>query len=83
MITKVQIAPNNTEDDQLLAEARSDLVERLDLKPCIIGVYGDYQQSRLIERREIFTTGIRGKSHLKILASVTLISKKLKNCPIL
>jgi len=64
LITKVQVAPNNVDDGQLLAEALPDLVERSGLHTLITdGGYGGEAGDRAVEAAQTVThlqTAIRG-----------------------
>ena len=64
IITKVQVAPNHVEDDQLLAEALPNLVKWGDLDTIITdGAYSGSASTPVMNKHgvEILTTGIRGK----------------------
>ncbi|RPI98881.1 MAG: transposase, partial [Chloroflexi bacterium] len=65
LITKVQVAPNNQEDADLLAQALPDLKARTDLDTLYIdGVYGspEADQASIDQQVELVQTGIRGKA---------------------
>jgi hypothetical protein len=64
LITKVQVAPNNIEDAQLLAEALPDLKERTSLDTLITdGGYGSPEVDKILQdhRVEQIQTAIRGR----------------------
>jgi len=63
LITKVQVAPNNTDDSQLLAEALPNLQERTDLDTLITdGGFGGVASDAALENQpvKLFQTAIRG-----------------------
>lgn len=63
LITKVQVEPNNVDDDQMLADALPTLKKRTDIKKAIVdGGYGGEASDKLAEDLsvEIVTTAIRG-----------------------
>lgn len=64
LITKVQVAPNNVDDSQLLAEALPNLLERTDLNTMITdGGYGGETSDRALEEAQTVThiqTALRG-----------------------
>jgi len=63
LITKVQVAPNNTDDSQLLAEALPNLQERTDLATLITdGGFGGEASDTALENQPIklIQTAIRG-----------------------
>lgn len=65
LITKVQVAPNNTDDDQLLAEALPNLKARTDLNEMNTdGGYGGRQSDPLLAQYqvELVQTAIRGRN---------------------
>ncbi|MDQ7028289.1 MAG: transposase [Ardenticatenia bacterium] len=64
MITKVQVAPNVTDDSTLLKEAGSGLKERTELETLYTdGSYGSPENDRLLEEHEVMLmqTAIRGR----------------------
>ncbi len=63
LITKVQVAPNNTDDDQLLAEALPNLQERTDLDTLMTdGGFGGEASDAALEGQpvKVIQTAIRG-----------------------
>lgn len=65
LITKVQVAPNNVDDADLLAQAVPDLKKRTGVKSIYAdGAYGSpHADEQLNEQKvELFQTGIRGKA---------------------
>lgn len=65
LITKVQVAPNNTDDDQLLAEALPNLKERTDLDELNTdGGYGGRKSDPLLSQYqiELIQSAIRGRN---------------------
>ena len=65
LITKVQVAPNNTDDDQLLAEALPNLKARTALDEMNTdGGYGGHQSDPLLAQYqvELIQTAIRGRN---------------------
>ena len=63
LITKVQVAPNNTDDTQLLAEALPNLQERTDLDTLMTdGGYGSEASDAALEGQavKVIQTAIRG-----------------------
>jgi len=63
LITKVQVAPNNTDDTQLLAEALPNLQERTDLDTLMTdGGYGGEASDAVLEGQtvKLIQTAIRG-----------------------
>jgi hypothetical protein len=65
LITKVQVAPNNQEDADLLAQALPELKARTGLDSLYLdGVYGSPQadQASIDQKVELVQTGIRGKA---------------------
>jgi hypothetical protein len=63
LITKVQVAPNNTDDDQLLAEALPNLQERTDLDTLMTdGGFGGEASDAALEGQpvQLIQTAIRG-----------------------
>jgi hypothetical protein len=68
LITKVQVAPNNIDDAQLLVEALPDLVERTGLSTIYAdGGYGSPSADEELIRQgvELVQTGLRGSSPAK------------------
>jgi hypothetical protein len=64
LITKVQVAPNATEDAQLLAEAAPNLKERTGVEEMIVdGAYGGPSADTVLREKEIKLqpTGMRGR----------------------
>lgn len=65
LITKVQVAPNNTDDDQLLAEALPNLQERTDLDTMMVdGGYGGEASDAVLGTQpdvKLIQTAIRGR----------------------
>jgi len=64
LITKVQVAPNNTDDDQLLAEALPNLQERTDLDTLMTdGGFGGEASDAALEGQsvKVIQTAIRGQ----------------------
>lgn len=65
LITKVQVAPNNTDDDQFLAEALPDLKARTDVDVMYTdGGYGGRQSDPVLakEQVELIQSAIRGRN---------------------
>jgi hypothetical protein len=65
LITDIQIASNNTDDDQLLAEALPELLERMDVDTIYTdGGYGGTQSGRLLTENqlELIQSAIRGRN---------------------
>jgi len=65
LITKIQVAANNTDDDQLLAEALPNLKERTDLNEMTTdGGYGGSQSDPLLAKLgvRLVQTAIRGRN---------------------
>ncbi len=65
LITKVQVAPNHTDDDQLLAEALPNLKARTDLNEMNTdGGYGGRQSDPLLAKYqvELVQTALRGRN---------------------
>jgi hypothetical protein len=65
LITKVQVAPNNVDDSQLLAEALPDLVERTDVDTLLTdGGYGGQASDAALQEQDVtlIQTAIRGRS---------------------
>lgn len=65
LITKIQVATNNTDDDQLLAEALPNLKERTDLDEMNTdGGYGGRQSDPVLAELNmtLFQTAIRGRN---------------------
>ena len=63
LITKVQVAPNNIDDTQLLAEALPDLKERTGVKTMITdGGYGGETSDKALQKQKVqlVQTAIRG-----------------------
>lgn len=63
LITKVQVEPNNVDDDQMLADALPNLKKRTDIKKAIVdGGYGSEASDKLAEELdvELIPTAIRG-----------------------
>jgi len=63
LITKIQVAPNNTDDDQLLADALPNLQERTDLDTLMTdGGFGGEASDAAIEGQpiKVIQTAIRG-----------------------
>jgi hypothetical protein len=64
LITKIQVAPNSTDDGKLLLQALPNLAERTELKTLYTdGVYGGAKLDLLLADKKIalLQTGIRGK----------------------
>lgn len=64
LITKVQVAPNNTDDSKLLAEALPNLKERTDLETMYTdGGYGGPQADVVLQEQQVehIQTAIRGR----------------------
>ena len=64
LVTKVQVAPNNTDDTQLLAEALPDLKERTEIKKLYTdGGYGSPDMDKVLRKNKVkqIQTGIRGR----------------------
>ena len=64
LVTKVQVAPNNTDDTQLLAEALPDLKERTGIKKLYTdGGYGSPDMDKVLRKNKVkqIQTGIRGR----------------------
>lgn len=65
LITKVQVASNNTDDSQLLAEALPKLAERTDLKTLYTdGGHGGPQSDQVLAEQQVehIQTAIRGRT---------------------
>lgn len=65
LITKVQVAPNNTDDNRMLAEALPNLKERTDLDTLYTdGGYGGPQADGALQEHQVdvVQTAIRGRS---------------------
>ncbi len=65
LITKVQVAPNNTDDDQFLAEALPNLKERTELDEMNTdGGYGGSKSDPVLAKLDVklFQTAIRGRN---------------------
>ncbi|MBA4380618.1 MAG: hypothetical protein C0393_08095 [Anaerolinea sp.] len=65
LITKVQVAPNNTDDSQLLAEALPDLKARTDLETIYTdGGHGGPEADTVLQEQQVehIQTAIRGRS---------------------
>ena len=65
LITKVQVAPNNVDDGQLLAEALPHLKERSDVETLLTdGGYGGQVSDTALQEQEVqlIQTAIRGRS---------------------
>jgi len=65
LITKVQTAPNNTDDSQLLAEALPNLKERTDLVTIITdGGHGSPETDAILQEQQVehIQTAIRGRN---------------------
>jgi hypothetical protein len=64
LITNIQVEPNNVDDDQMLADALPDLIERTDLnKLRVDGGYGGEDSDEVLSEHsdvEIIQTAIRG-----------------------
>ena len=64
LVTKVQVAPNNTDDTQMLAEALPELKERTGIKKLYTdGGYGSPDMDQTLREHEVeqIQTGIRGR----------------------
>jgi len=64
LVTKVQVAKNNTNDTQLLAEALPDLKERTGIEKLYTdGGYGSPEMDKVLRKNEVrqIQTGIRGR----------------------
>lgn len=65
LITKVQVAPNNVDDSQLLAEALPNLKERTDVDTLLTdGGYGGQASDAALQEQDVnlIQTAIRGRS---------------------
>lgn len=65
LVTKVQVAPNNIDDSQLLAEALPNLAERTDLDTLYTdGGYGSSENDQVLADQQIehLQTAIRGRT---------------------
>ena len=65
LITKVQLAPNNTDDDQFLAEALPNLKARTDMKEMFTdGGFGGIQSGPVLAEQHVtlIQTAIRGRN---------------------
>lgn len=65
LITNVQIASNNTDDDQLLTEALPELVKRMNVDTLYTdGGYGGKQSAPLLTEHqiELIQSAIRGRN---------------------
>ena len=68
LITKVQVASNNVDDANLLAEAAPDLKDRTDIHTLYVdGAYGSLVTDEVLNEKQIemIQTGIRGKAPAK------------------
>ena len=64
LVTKIQVAPNNIDDTQLLAEALPDLKERTGIKKLYTdGGYGSPDMDKTLSKNQVkqYQTGIRGR----------------------